>query len=266
MIRWLLCFGLCALWAAEPLDEYFAYVQQLHQAAGNSTLGEIELVLDPAEIAKVEKVQQARLEKKGMSSSQAAEFARVGVVAQDTFWVWLRDAVYFPGKVPGTYDRLIWKSQLTAQSTGVAVLPILPSGRIVLNLNYRHATRSWELELPRGGSKPSESAEQTARRELKEETGLEVGSMTFLGVIAPDSGALGSLVPVFVGHATSQGLSNREESEAIADVLSFTKEEIRQGLVKGTLSVVLNGQKQEVPLRDSFLTFALLQAELRKDL
>ena len=42
---------------------------------------------------------------------------------------------------------------------------------IVVNLNYRHATRSWEIELPRGMRRSKESLREASARELKEETG-----------------------------------------------------------------------------------------------
>jgi ADP-ribose pyrophosphatase len=136
----------------------------------------------------------SRLLKKGFSPADAAEFSRIGVVNEDQYWIWLRDAVYFPKGVPGTYNRLLWKSELEGKCSGVAVLPVLPSGQVILILNFRHATRSWELELPRGGIKPGETQEEAALRELKEETGFIAFSTAFLGEIAVDTGTLSSII------------------------------------------------------------------------
>jgi ADP-ribose pyrophosphatase len=237
---------------------------QLAQSNGNCQEGEIEVVVDPAEIAKIEKVQENRLLKKGFSKADALEFSRVGIVREDQYWIWLRDAVYFPNKIPGTYDRLLWKSELKNRFAGVAVLPVLPSGQIVLNLNYRHATRSWELELPRGGINAKETIEEAAMREVKEETGLVASSLVFLGEMAPDTGVLSSVTPVFMGKISAQEESQPEYSEAIAGIISFTKEELKEGFIKGFLEVSIQGKKRQVPMRDCFLTFALFQAELRK--
>lgn len=249
---------------ANSLDEYFSCVKQLNQANGDFREGEIQVITDAAEIARVQKIQEERLLKKGFSPSNAVEFSRIGVVSEDQYWIWLRDAVYFPKGVPGTYNRLIWKSELKGGAPGVAVLPILPSGKIVLNLNYRHATRSWELELPRGGIQPQETSETAASREVKEETGLVADSVTFLGNMAPDTGVLSSVIPVFIGKVSAQEESSPEYSEAIAAVIAFTKDELKEGLVRGFLEVSVEGKQKRVPLRDSFLTFALFQAEIRK--
>lgn len=67
-------------------------------------------------------MQEDRLLKKGYSEEEAKEYSRIGVVQEDQYWIWLRDAVYFPKGV-GTNDRLLWKSQLKGIS-GVAILPV----------------------------------------------------------------------------------------------------------------------------------------------
>lgn len=212
-------------------------MQQLAQSNGNFRQGEIEIVTNPEEIAEVQKVQMSRLLKKGFSSEDAAEFSRIGIVNEDQYWIWLRDAVYFPKGVPGTYDRLLWKSELQGKRAGIAVLPVLPSGQVILILNFRHATRSWELELPRGGINPGETQEEAALRELKEETGFIASSTTFLGEIAVDTGTLSSITPVFLGKIATQDTADIEYSEAIADTICLTMDEINKGLAQGFLEV-----------------------------
>ena len=257
-------FYLQCIYGNQPLEEYFSYIKQLAQSNGNYQEGEIEIVMDPVEILKIQKIQENRLLQKGFSKIEAREFSQVGLVCEDQYLIWLRDAVYFPQKIPGTYDRLIWKSELKEGLSGVAILPVLPSGRIALIVNYRHATRSWELELPRGGVELQETVEEAALRELKEETGLVASSLHFLGQVAPDNGVLSSVMPIFLAKISSQEESQTEYGEAIADVISFTKDELKKGLMQGFLEVSIQGEEKHIPLRDPFLTFALLQAELRK--
>jgi len=245
---------------------YLAFYKE-HRAtigpSGHFKEGEIEIALDEKTIEEIEKTQIERWKKKGLSDEVAKKSSKVGIFAEDAYWIWIRDPVIFPSGAKGTYNRILWKKELDDGPAGVAVLPILPGKRIALNLNFRHATRSWELELPRGGILPNETPEKAASREVAEETGLEIGSLHFLGNIAPDSGVLSSVVPVYLGLTIKKGDSNQEESEAIATILSFTKEELKEGLKKGYMEIQKGQKTLSVPLRDSFLTFALLQAELR---
>jgi ADP-ribose diphosphatase len=65
-----------------------------------------------------------------------------------------------------------------------AVVPIDERGRVVLVRQYRHATRSWLLEVPAGKlDHPGESPEACARREVEEETGFRAGEVLPLGWI-----------------------------------------------------------------------------------
>jgi hypothetical protein len=66
LILGLFCFQ-CG-WGNQPLEEYFSYVQQLDQSRGNHREGEIEVVVDPAEISQIQKVQEERLLQKGFSA------------------------------------------------------------------------------------------------------------------------------------------------------------------------------------------------------
>ncbi len=266
MIKFLIFGMVCfqSVYCNELLEEYFSCIERLDQSNGNCREGEIEVIVNPTEIARVQEIQENRLLQKGFSPEEATEFSRIGVVCEDQYWIWLRDAVYFPKGIPGTYDRLVWKSELKEGITGVAVLPILPSGEVVLNLNYRHATRSWEIELPRGGVLSQETIEAAAIREVKEETGLVASSIIFLGEMAPDTGVLSSVIPVFMGKISAREEASPEYSEAIAGLVSFTKEELKEGLIRGFLEISIEGKTKQVPLRDSFLTFALFQAEIRK--
>lgn len=53
--------------------------------------------------------------------------------------------------------------------------------RVVLVRQYRHPVGGWLLELPAGGLEPGEDPLAAARRELREEVGLEARSWRWLG-------------------------------------------------------------------------------------
>jgi ADP-ribose pyrophosphatase len=223
---------------------------------------EIEITLNPDQIHKIENQARLRLLSKGCSEKEAEQWSSVGIVAQDNYWMWIRDAVTFPSGVYSTYDRLIWKSGLDGVA-GVTILPLLSTKKIVVNVNYRHATRNWEIELPRGQSKEGELPEKTAARELKEETGYQLSKCTLLGTMAPDSGTLMTQTPVFCAEVSHSGETSKEFSEAIVHNPAFSKEEIKAGFVKGYMEILIKGELVKVSCRDPFLAYALLLAEMK---
>lgn len=251
--------------AEKNVAEYLKMYQQFPQILGPQGSwkeGEIEIALDPAKIKEIEAKAKQSLLSKGISEANAEKWSRVGVITSDGYWMWIRDAVTFPSGATGTYNRVFLTSSLLTPS-GVAVMAMLPSKKIVVNLNYRHATRSWELELPRGGRKANETVVQAAKRELKEETGYVTDDAVLLGIISPDSGAIASSIPIFFAKVSQIVDTEQDESEAILEILSFTKDELKQGLVRGYMEITVDQQVKKVPCRDSFLAFALLLAETK---
>ena len=232
------------------LSPYFKYQQQYPKIffpLGDANRGEIEIILDKKAISEIEK-------KTGR---------KVGVIGEDTYWLWINDAVKFPSGKQGVYGRILWRQSLTGP-TGVAVMALLPNAKILLNCNFRHATRSWEYELPRGGVQPNETIEEAALREVREETGMVIDKLHLLGHMAPDSGVMNTIVPVFLAEVIAEEKATPEDSEAIDAVESFTVEELKKGFIDGFLIAKIQGKEQKIPLRDPFLAFALLQAELRQ--
>ncbi|MBS0625429.1 MAG: NUDIX hydrolase [Verrucomicrobia bacterium] len=257
--------SLISFLGADELDEYFSLLHEHPHLAvpGEHEKGEIEIVLDREGIGAIEKAQIERLVKKGVSLALAQKSSQVGIVSEDIYWLWIRDAVIFPTGATGTYERIVWKSGLLTQNTnGVAILPVFPDGRIALVLNYRHATRSWELELPRGALKKGETLQETVIRELQAETGLIAKEPILLGSMTPDTGVLPSVVPVFWIKIESEGMADCDFSEAIEGIRLYTVDELKAGLKAGWMEVEMGGEKRRVPLRDPFLTFGLFLSDL----
>lgn len=241
-----LTFVCSTILASGPHSDYIEKYPMLASYQGNAKEGEIEIILDKQKILEIEK-QTGR---------------KVGIIGEDKYWLWINDAVKFPAGTYGVYGRVLWRQSLTGVA-GVAVLPLLSNGKIALNRNFRHATRSWEYELPRGALNMGEKPEQAALREVKEETGMVIDELQWLGDIAPDSGLTNSVIPVFLAKTIEQETAEPDDSEAIASIDAFSVEELKQGFIDGYLSITINGEVQKIPLRDPFLAFALFQAEIR---
>lgn len=235
--------------ADTSLNDYLALMAKYPSSLGplgDVSKREIEIILDRDAIANIE----------------AKTGRRVGIVAQDKYWIWINDACAFPSGQQGVYGRIKWTRELEG-TAGVAVMPLLSDGRVVLNLNFRHATRSWEIELPKGLVEPGETTYEAAQRETLEETGMVVDNVRLLGEMVSDSGVAGTLVPVFVARVTAQQAAHQEDSEAIAEVFALTMDEIKEAFKAGFYRVLLNGETRAVPFRDPFLAYALLLYELK---
>jgi len=69
------------------------------------------------------------------------------------------------------------KRDVVRHPGAVAMVPVLPDGRIVLVRQYRYAAGKTLLEIPAGTLEPGEDPLECATRELREETGFEAGEM-----------------------------------------------------------------------------------------
>lgn len=220
------------------LDLLARYPQTLGPL-GDHRKGEIEIITDRAVMAQVE----------------AEKKVKIGIISEDQYIYYLRDAVRFPNGSTGTYLRVIQKSYLSGVG-GVVVIPVCDQ-KIILNLMFRHATRAWELEPPRGFVKENESAEDAAKREALKEAGMVLKKLTKLGTVAVDTGLTSSVVPLYIASIASQTQPSPAPSEAIKKIKAFSLDEIKEGLRNGYITLRGDGQERNVYLRDAFLTACL---------
>jgi len=72
------------------------------------------------------------------------------------------------------------------QPNWVNVIPLTPDDQVIMVEQWRHGTRSVHLETPGGLMDDGETPEQSARRELLEETGYEASEVIRLGTVHPN--------------------------------------------------------------------------------
>ncbi len=247
--------------AETDLDQYLKFQSVPNFGRfGDHTNSEMEIIHDKQQILEIQQEYYQQFINKGFQPEEAKQFSKIGIVEQDRYWVWLRDPIVLPNGHLTGYNRLFPKTSING-TCGVSVMGVTKNKEILVIVIFRHATREWELELPRGGRDPKETSQEAALRELEEETGYQGAHCKQLGSIAAESGFLSAITDLFFVSELSLTKASRDECESIDKCLFLSKDALKQAFTKGYILIELNGQKQKVFCRDAYLASALLFAE-----
>jgi ADP-ribose pyrophosphatase len=129
----------------------------------------------------------------------------------------------------------------TIQHPGaVVILPLLPDDHVCLILNDRIAVRETLIELPAGTLDRDEAPLETARRELREETGYDAGQIEPLGEWLMSPGILNERMHFFVARELTAGATELETGEEIRPLVvpwSEAIEMVRTGQIQDAKTV-----------------------------
>jgi len=129
-------------------------------------------------------------------------------VVYENNWLSIRhEDVITPAGTPGIYGVVSFKNK------AVAVVPIDDEGYTYLVGQYRYPLNEYSWEIPEGGSPLGTDPLESARRELKEETGLIAQRWTKIGRIHTSNSATDEEGFVYVAEGLSQGDHEPEETE-----------------------------------------------------
>jgi ADP-ribose pyrophosphatase len=99
---------------------------------------------------------------------------------------------------------------------GAAVLlPVTVDGRVVLIRQFRYAAGETLLEVPAGTIDPGETPEETARRELVEETGYHAGRLEKLAEFFPSPGILAERMHLFLATELEKREASPDADESL---------------------------------------------------
>lgn len=90
-----------------------------------------------------------------------------------------------------------------AHPGAVVILAALDNGKLILERQFRYPLRQVFLELPAGKIDAGEHPLDTARRELREETGYKAKNWRHLGVMHPCIGYSNERIEIFLAHGLS---------------------------------------------------------------
>jgi ADP-ribose pyrophosphatase len=116
------------------------------------------------------------------------------------------------------------------------IIPIetSPEGEFIyLVEQYRYTIRARCMELPQGGwEQPDVDAEQMARGELREETGLIAERMTLLTTLQIGYGVMNQTQAVYLAENLTQGMHQRDAEESDLEVRRVSVAEFERMLLE----------------------------------
>jgi ADP-ribose pyrophosphatase len=99
---------------------------------------------------------------------------------------------------------------------GAAVLlPVTADGRVILVRQFRYAVGETLLEVPAGTIDPGETPEETAGRELVEETGYHAGRLEKLAEFFPSPGILAERMHLFLATELEKREASPDADESL---------------------------------------------------
>jgi ADP-ribose pyrophosphatase len=168
---------------------------------------------------------QAKLKKEYKEAGKKPEWIDIGVLGEDQWEYIVRDLVEFPDGRIGGYTRSI--SRLALQGAmGIVVMPV-QGDKVLLLKHFRHETRSWYWEFPRGFGELGLTAEENAKKELLEEVGL---SPIRLIEVGKDPGT------AFFYAELEKGKSRIPAAEAIQKIELINLNELENWIISGQIT------------------------------
>lgn len=152
---------------------------------------------------------------------------KLGVLYESPYRLLVVDLVRGPEGL-FAYERIL----PAARGDGVVAVPVW-KGKLVLLEQFRHAPRRLQTAFPRGFGEDGLTAEENARKEIREELRAEVLARRPLGRILPDSGLTGGET-----HAVLCRISEPRPEigyEEIYGMSCLTPEELEREIAAGRI-------------------------------
>lgn len=124
--------------------------------------------------------------------------------------------------------------EIIEHSGGAVVLPLLPNKNVVMIRQFRKPIERDVLEIPAGKIEQGESPENTAFRELREETGYVAKNMTLLTKMYPTVGYSEELLYIYLATDLEPGETDFDKNEDI-DSYSYHIDDLYDMVMEGKI-------------------------------
>ena len=126
------------------------------------------------------------------------------------------------------------KRDIVHHRGSAVMMPVDDRKRVLLVRQYRLPAKSFLWELPAGSMDPGENSLQTAKRELKEETGYRAKKWKKLITFFPSPGFLTEKMTIYLATGLTEGAAEPMEDERI-ETRWFTSKEIKKAIAEGEI-------------------------------
>ena len=116
----------------------------------------------------------------------------------------------------------------------VAIVPMTPTGSVLLIRQYRHAAGGYIYEVPAGKLDPGEAPQVCAARELEEEIGRRASSFEPLMSFFTTPGFTDEVIHVFLATGLAPGIQKLDRDEVL-DVVEMSLDDAIARIADGTI-------------------------------
>lgn len=151
-------------------------------------------------------------------------------VIYDNPWIKLEEhQVVIPSGKDGIYGKVIFKNK------ALAIIPIDQEGNTWLVGQYRYTLDEFSWEIPMGGGPIGMDILESAKRELKEETGLMADMWTNILRIHTSNSVTDEEGFVFLAEGLTEGETEFEETEQL-HILKLPLKDAVQKVLNGEIT------------------------------
>ena len=140
-----------------------------------------------------------------------------------------RDRVQLPNGQEATREYIVHQG-------AAVIIPVLDSGELIFERQFRYPLGKTLLELPAGKIDPGEDAATTATRELREETGYSAREWRYIGVMHPCVGYSNERIEIFLARGLQQESGQQLDHGEFLDLLTMSLDDALQAVRSGEIT------------------------------